>query len=260
MIVKTNFKTRGIVLRAIDYSESDRIVSFITENSGKITGMAKGARKSRKRFANTLEPFTCLSLVFSKKKGGKMAFIEEAVIIDHYPAIRGDLEKTLTASYFMDLIDQFILEGKRSPDLFHLVCNFLILLEKEKFAENMVRFFELRFLRLTGYEPVLDRCTVCNNPLQANLSYFFSPSTGGIRCNPCLTHQGAGDGIPVSVGTIRTLLLGKDADPAFLNRIFMTEQCAKECRQLLSRFIRYLLGKELKSLNVLNDVRRMGIS
>jgi DNA repair protein RecO (recombination protein O) len=259
MIVKSNFKTRGIVLRTIDYSESDRIVSFITEESGKMTGIAKGARKSQKRFSNALEPFTCLSLVFSQKKGGKMAFIEEATIVDHYPAIRGDLEKTLTASYFMDLIDQFILEGKRSPDLFHLICNFLVLLEKEKFADNMVRFFELRFLRLAGYEPVLDRCTVCNKPLQASLSYHFSPSTGGIRCNPCADHQGASDGIPVAVGTVRTLLLGKDSDPAFLNRIFMTDQCSQECRRLLSRFIRYLLGKELKSLNVLNDVRRMGI-
>jgi DNA repair protein RecO (recombination protein O) len=259
MIVKSNFKTRGIVLRTIDYSESDRIVSFITEESGKMTGIAKGARKSQKRFSNTLEPFTCLSLVLSKKKGGKMAFIEEATIVDHYPAIRGDLEKTLTASYFMDLIDQFILEGKRSPDLFHLICNFLVLLEKEKFADNMVRFFELRFLRLVGYEPVLDRCTVCNKPLQASLAYYFSPSTGGIRCSPCSDHQGAIDGIPIAVGTVRTLLLGKDSDPAFLNRIFMTEQCSQECRRLLSKFIRYLLGKELKSLNVLNDVRRMGI-
>jgi DNA repair protein RecO (recombination protein O) len=259
MIVKNNFKTQGIVLRTIDYAESDRIVSFITEDQGKITGIAKGARKSQKRFANALEPFTCLSIVFSQKKGGKMAFIEEAAIVDHYPDIRGDLEKTLTASYFMDLIDQFILEEKRNPDLFHFICNFLCVLEKEKYTENMVRFFELRFLRMAGYEPVLDRCTTCNKPVQTNLLYSFIPATGGIRCRPCLECQGAGDGIPVSVGSIRTLLLGKDADPTFLNRIFMTEQCAQECQRILNRFIRYLLGKELKSLTVLNDVRRMGL-
>jgi DNA repair protein RecO (recombination protein O) len=259
MIVKNNFKTQAIVLRTIDYAESDRIVIFITENAGKLTGIAKGARKSQKRFANALEPFTCLSIVFSQKKGGKMAFIEEAAIVDHYPDIRGDLEKTLTAAYFMDLVDQFILEGKRNPDLFHLICNFLCVLEKEKYTEHMVRFFELRFLRLAGYEPVLDRCTVCNKPIQASLLYSFSPATGGIRCRPCLDCQGPVDGIPVSVGSIRTLLLGKDAEPALLNRILMTEQCAQECRHLLSRFIRYLLGKELKSLNVLNDVRRMGL-
>lgn len=259
MIDKKSFKTQGIVLRTIDYSESDRIVSFITKEAGKITGIAKGARKSRKRFANALEPFTCLSIVFSQKKGGKMAFIEETAIVDHYPGIRSDLEKSLAAAYFMDLTDQFILEGKRHPDLFYLINRFLGILENEKYTDNMVRFFELRFLRLAGYEPILDRCSICNTPLQASLPYSFSPSAGGIRCHTCHEHLGVTDGIPVSVGTIRTLLLGKDSEPALMNRILMTEQCAQECRRLLSRFIRYLLGKDLKSLNVLNDVRRMGL-
>jgi len=259
MIAPVHIKTRGIVLRAIDYSESDRIVSFLTEDFGKVTGIAKGARKSRKRFANTLEPFTCLSIVFSKKKGGKMAFIEEAAIIDHYPGIRENLEKTLTAAYFMDMVDQFLLEGKRNPEIFHLTCDFLVSLATGKYTEYMVRFFELRFLRLAGYEPVLDRCTSCNKPLQPNLPYSFSPSTGGLRCPPCAERLGSVDGIPVSVGSVRTLLLGKDSDPTFLNRIFMNDQCARECRLVLAGFIRYLLGKELKSLNVLNEVRKMGI-
>jgi DNA repair protein RecO (recombination protein O) len=259
MIVKNIIKTQGIVLRTLDYSESDRIVSFITEDAGKITGIAKGARKSRKRFANALEPFTWLSIVLTQKKGGKMAFIEETTIVDHYPGIRSDLEKSLAAAYLMDLTDQFNLEGKRHPDLFHLISHFLSMLEKEKYTDNMVRFFELRFLRLTGYEPVLDRCSVCNTPLQSSLPYSFSPSAGGIRCHACHEHLGTTDGIPVSVGTIKTLLLGKDSEPTLMNRILMTEQCANECRRLLSRFIRYLLGKDLKSLNVLNDVRRMGL-
>jgi len=259
MTDSVHIKTRGIVLRVIDYGESDRIVGFLTEDFGKVTGIAKGARKSRKRFANALEPFTCLSIIFSKKKGGKMALIEEAAIVDHYPGLRESLEKTLTAAYFMDMIDQFLLEGKRNPEIFHLTCDFLILLATEKYAEHMVRFFELRFLRLAGYEPVLDRCTNCNKPLQTSLPYFFSPSTGGLRCPPCAERLGSPDGIPVSVGSIRTLLLGKDSTPAFLNRILMTDQCARECQRLLSGFIRYLLGKELKSLNVLNEVRRMGI-
>jgi DNA repair protein RecO (recombination protein O) len=112
MIASVHIKTRGIVLRLIDYAESDRIVSFLTEDFGKLTGIAKGARKSRKRFANALEPFTCLAVVFSKKKSAKMAFIEEAAIVDHYPCIRENLAKTLTAAYFMDLVDQFSLREK----------------------------------------------------------------------------------------------------------------------------------------------------
>ncbi|MDX9745800.1 MAG: DNA repair protein RecO [Syntrophales bacterium] len=259
MIAKHHFKTRGIVLRTIDYSDADRIVSFITEDMGKITGMAKGARKSQKRFANALEPFTCLSVLFSRRKGSKMSLVEETAIVDHHSGIRDDLEKSLTAAYFMDLANQFILEGKRQPALFHLLDHFLNILEKEKYSDGMIRFFELRFLRLAGYEPMLDRCSLCNRPIQGNLPYFFSPSTGSIRCRVCYEQRPLNDSMPVSMGTIRTMLLGKDSDLNLMSRILMTEQCARECRGLLSSFIRYLLGKELKSLHVLNDVRRMGL-
>ena len=252
-------RTMGIVLRSLDYGESDRIVAFLTADSGKITGIAKGARKSRIRFANTLEPFSLLDLNLTRRKGARMALLEEAAIIDHHAGIRSDLGKTLTAAYFVELVDQFLLEGKRNPEIFELTRDYLFLLDREKFSEHLTRFFELRFLRLAGYEPMLDCCGVCRHPLKSDIPYFFSPSHGGIRCRACAESHGNGDGFPVSVGTIRTLLLGKDADSPFLQRICMSDQCARESQHLLSRFIRYLLGKDLKSLHVLNDVRRLGL-
>jgi len=259
MLHKTTFKTNGIVLRTLDYLESDRIVVLLTEDVGKITGIAKGARKSRIRFANALEPFTHLSLILSQKKGSRMAFIEEAAIIHHYPGIRTNLEKTLTASYFMELIDQFLWEEKPSSPVLDLLCEYLTLMEKNQLGGNFVRFFELRFLRLIGYEPVLDRCTICAIPLQSFSSCGFSPSSGGIQCPRCIEQRNTTDIIPTSVGTIRTLLLEKNSLPQLMERIIMTEQCAYECRRLLYGFIRHLLGKELKSLSVLHEIQKMNL-
>jgi DNA repair protein RecO (recombination protein O) len=258
MTGKISIKTRGIVLRVIDYGESDRIIHLLTEESGKVTGIAKGARKSRKRFANVLEPFSHLSVTLSMRNSS-MAFIEEAAIIDHYSAIRSDLEKMLTAAYFMELIDQFVPEGKHQPEIFALGVDHLLLLDTTKLSPQIVQFFELRLLRLVGYEPVLDRCISCSRPLQNSLAYLFSPSRGGVRCLACHDTQHTGDGIPVSVGTLKTLLLGKQSDTPLHQRLHVSDQCVQECRHLLSHFIRYLLGKDLKSLNVLNDVRRMGV-
>jgi len=258
MLNKITIKTNGIVLKTIDYLESDRIVVLCTEDAGKVTGIAKGARKSRIRFANTLEPFTCLSLVLSRKKG-RMAFIEEAAIVHHYPAIRADLEKTLTASYFMELIDQFLWEEKPSPRIFQLTREYLTLMEENQSGKSFVRFFELRLLRLMGYEPVLDRCTICAAPLQSFSSCGFSPSSGGIQCPVCVERRSTTDIIPTSVGTIRTLLLGKNSSPQIMDRIAMTDQCAHECYSLLYGFIRHLLGKDLKSLSVLREIKRMNL-
>ena len=259
MLHKITFKTNGIVLRTLDYLESDRIVVLLTEDMGKMTGIAKGARKSRVRFANALEPFTHLSLILSQKKGSRMAFIEEATTIHHYPGIRASLEKTLTASYLLELIDQFLWEEKPSAPVFYLLCEYLALMEENQDRGNSVRFFELRFLSLMGYEPVLDRCTVCAAPLQSFSSYGFSPSSGGIQCPGCTKQRNTTDIIPTSVGAIRTLLLGKNSSPHLTERIIMTEQCAYECHRLLYGLIRHLLGKELKSLSVLQEIQKMNL-
>jgi len=91
-------KTAGFVLRSLQYGESDLIVTFYTREFGKIKGIAKGAKRSRKRFANVFEPFSLTQIIFSRRNRDSLAFIDACDILDHFAAIRMDLEKTLTAS------------------------------------------------------------------------------------------------------------------------------------------------------------------
>ena len=67
--------TPAIVLRTRPFGESDKIVSFLTENFGKITGIAKGAMRSRKRFVNSLEPFSLVNLCFQDRAHTNLVFI-----------------------------------------------------------------------------------------------------------------------------------------------------------------------------------------
>jgi hypothetical protein len=87
--------TPAIVLRARDYSESDRIVTLLTENFGKLAGIAKGANASRKRFERKLEPFSQVILYFRRRPHGQLVFITRADPGDA-PADRleDDLRKT----------------------------------------------------------------------------------------------------------------------------------------------------------------------
>ncbi|HYT53423.1 MAG TPA: DNA repair protein RecO, partial [Verrucomicrobiae bacterium] len=65
--MRANHVTPAIVLRSRPFGESDKIVSFLTENYGKLTGIAKGALRSRKRFVNSLEPFALINLCFQDR-------------------------------------------------------------------------------------------------------------------------------------------------------------------------------------------------
>lgn len=257
MNARKQYRTKAICLRLLDYGESDRIVTFCTSGYGKIRGIAKGARRSRKRFANTLEPFCLSQLLFTRRGPDSLAMIDSSEVISHFPLIRADLEKTLRASYLIDLTDQFLPEEKTNEPVFELLNAFLRLLEEHPATESLLRFFELRLLKLSGYDPILDRCLRCRNPVGTETPHRFVAADGGLMCLRCRP-DGAG-AIAVSLGTIRTLLLGRDTPVERLGRILLSGQSADESRQLLAHFIRHILGRELKSLHVLNEIRRLGI-
>jgi DNA repair protein RecO (recombination protein O) len=252
MSTRTSHRTDAIVLRSFDYGESDQIITFMTSDFGKLRGIAKGARRSRKRFINTLEPYTRLSLIFSTKGYDTLSLIEGADIVDHYSAIRGDLEKTLAASYLVDLVDQFSRDGKLNDELFNLLGDVLCIIAKDRTSEVLIRVFELRLLKLVGYEPVLDRCLGCRTALCNDTFYVFSPAEGGLRCRTCGTNSP--DPLPVSLGTIKTLLMGKEIHLDRIHRLALSTRSAKESRELLSAFIRHLLGVELKSARVVSEI------
>jgi DNA repair protein RecO (recombination protein O) len=255
--IKTSrYTAAAVVLKSLDYGDSDRIVTFYTEGFGKVKGIAKGARRSRRRFVNSLEDFSLTSLVFSKKRPEGLALIEACDVRNHYPGIRADLRKALTAAYLTELVDRFTLEEKKNDGLFLLLVEFFDLLEKEGFSDGVVRIFELRLLKLSGYDPVLDRCVGCNTALKNMTNIYFDPVAGGIRCG---CDPRAMEAYPLTTGTVKLLLLGKTMDVGKLPRLLFSERFLEESRRALAPFIQRLVGKELKSLKVLNEVERLAL-
>lgn len=257
IITGTPQRTEGIVLRVLDYGESDRIVTLYTVGLGKIRGIAKGAKRSRKRFANALEPFSLLQVLLSRRRPENLARIDSCDVVSHFPGIRSDLEKTMIASCLIDLTDQFTPEDKAGDSTFLLLRDFLRLLEKGPVPEGILRFFEIRLLRLSGYDPVLDHCLVCRKPVGQGSEYRFSAAGGGLICGAC--PPDSPETLPVSLGTILTLRMGREMEIERIGRLLFSGQSAEESRLLLAHFIRHVLGREPKSVHVLNEIRRLGM-
>jgi len=249
--------TDAIVLRVMDYGESDRIVTFCTADFGKIRGIAKGARRSRKRFANVLEPFSCSRIQFSRTRPEGLALIEICDGLCDFPAVRGDLEKTLAASYLTDLIDHFTPEDKNNHNTFLLLRDFLHLLEGNALSESLLRFFEIRLLRVSGFDPVLDHCLVCKRPVEKPSSYRFEPAGGGLACIGCGIESP--ESVRVSIGTVRMPQLARETEIGLLGRLQLSGRLAEESRLLLAHFIHHILGREPRSVHVLHEIRRLGI-
>lgn len=253
MSARESHRATGYLLKSLSYGETDLIVTFCTREFGKLKGIAKGAKRSKKRFANVFEPFSLVELIFSRKNHDSLALIEACDIINHYSPIRQDLEKTLTASYFIDLADHFSQEGKSGDELFTLLHDFLLWLSYENVSDTAVRFFEMRLLKIAGFEPSLTACVRCKTPVSNGVSYYFLPREGGIFCAGCARPERYDQA--VSAGSVRTLLLGKDMDIEKIKRVAMSERLAAECRGIMCGFISHVLGKEVKSLKVMEQVR-----
>jgi len=264
--------TPAIVLSSINYGESDAIVNFYTQDYGRLGGIAKGARRSRRRFGGTLEPFSYGRLIFVKK--GELVRVDQWDILQGFHGIRMDLERIAYGSYLLELVSTMLKEGQRNQKVFSLLLNTLSILEERKRPEVLTRAFEMRLLTVIGYQPCLDRCVVCKQTFMPSITadalggrdgktIFFSSAKGGILCPGCaspLIKSGAGMGgglVPITTGTASVLILMVRLGLTRIAHLSIPPLMLREGEQVLEDFIRYQLGKELKSKRFLKCISRM---
>lgn len=247
-----HFTTEAVVLGSIDYGESDKIVTFYTLEFGKLKGIAKGAKRSKKRFVNNLEPFSYIRLLFSQKQGRDLAIVEQADVIRRFDNLFLDINKLAFGSYCLELLNEMTPEAQKNQKAFELLVNFLTLLHGGANARTTVMFFEMRLLSILGYHPHLDACVVCKNaPLHKKV--FFSSAKSGIVCFACKNQEKFV--IPVSLGAIKFLMLAAKTDIDKMDRICMADWAAEECERVMGDFLKYQLGKELKSKRFLEKIK-----
>lgn len=251
----TLHKTNAVVIRSMPYGESDRIVTFFTEDFGKVRGIAKGARRSRKRFQNALGLFSHLRLIFFEKEGVGLVRVEACDIVNVFPGVREHLRKIVYGNYFLELVNEMAGERETHPEAFHLLLSFLSDLEKTEPQEERLRMFEIRALSIFGYRPNLGKCDLCKRDwedLKETPWAFFSLERGALVCEGCSRTRN--NLVPLSLGTARLIERISQTDLPKMDRLKFTPQALVESRALLPRFITYQLGKELKSLKALGTL------
>ncbi|OGQ27673.1 MAG: DNA repair protein RecO [Deltaproteobacteria bacterium RIFCSPHIGHO2_02_FULL_42_44] len=247
-----HFKTEAIVLKSMDYGESDRIITFYTLEFGKVKGIAKGARNSKKRFVNNLEPFSYINLLFFQKQGRDLVIVEQAEVIRRFDTLTADLERFAFACYCLELLNEMTLEEQKNIKVFELLVKFLIMLNGGAGIKTIVMFFQIKLFSLLGYYPHLDTCIVCKNIPTDDNKVFFSTARSGILCFVCGDQEKSL--IPVSQGTVKFLILAARIDIEKAERIDMAEWAAKECEKVIGDFIIHHLGKELKSKKFIEKI------
>jgi DNA repair protein RecO (recombination protein O) len=249
------YTTNAIVIRSHPYGESDKIVTFFTRDFGKIKGIAKGARRSRKRFQNALNLFSHIRLIFFDREGMGLVRADNCDILHAFPRIREDLKKIFYGNYYVELVNEMAGEREANFEAFDLLLFFLLALEETEPGEEQLRMFEIRMLSLFGYQPNMKRCGLCKRDwedLKEIPSIFFSLEKGALVCEPC--SSALNNLIPFSLGTARLIERISQMELEKIRRLRFTSQALSESREILPKFVTYQLGKELKSLKAMNHI------
>ena len=252
----------AIVLRSWPYGESDKIVSFYTRNHGKVSGIAKGAKRSRRRFLNVLEPFSLVRLSFHERRQSGLVFIQSCDWVYVFKDLNKKLSKISYASYLIEITDELTREREENPALFDHLREGLLFIEDHQIAPSFLTAFEMKLLRLSGYEPMLQRCRRCGKrpplaalgtqllPLDALGGWSFSPREGGILCRSCCRYRK--EAIPLSLEALGVLAHCQRYEGFDGSLAGLPTQAVDETRALLPLFIQFQISKKLKSVAFLD--------
>jgi len=248
--------TPAILLRRLDYGDFDVIITFFTLKQGKLSLIAKSAKKSAKRFAGVLELFSELQILAGSGRGKGLPVLQEAVIKQPFSAIRADYRKTAYASYWSELIHNWIEENFKQVELYYLFEYVLHELDSGDIAPAVLNIlFQMRFLSLSGHRPNLSHCSLCRRELDGikRNSIGVSLQRGGIVCGQC--RSGAVSRMSLAKGTIKQLQWVESGNLTKAARIKFAKPVLDESMNFLEEFVCYHLGKQPRSLEFLRQIR-----
>jgi DNA repair protein RecO (recombination protein O) len=178
------YRAEVLILRRRSLGETDKVVTLLSREHGKLSAVAKGARRPTSRIAGATEAFSYCSVLLAM--GQNLDIITQCEVKDSFFGMRGDLNRFAAASYLAELTDVILEERLPAPGIFDLLLSSLSAIQSGRDPMTVVRTFELHSARELGYEPALSRCVRCHNSLTAPAA-GFSPALGGVVCRGCLT-------------------------------------------------------------------------
>lgn len=192
---------KGIVLRETQTKETDKILTVLTAEHGKLAVIARGARRRNSRIAAASELLAYSELVVYRR--GNWYMLDEGSTLSLWERVRQDIELLALASYFAELAEAVTGEDEPAEELLALLLNSLYALDALGKPPELVRAaFELKLLSLSGYEPLLDACAVCGSTAPAEP--VFDTAEGVVLCRHC-AGPAAGGLQPLDPGSLAAM-------------------------------------------------------
>jgi DNA repair protein RecO (recombination protein O) len=242
----------GVVLKTTPLRESDLLVTLYTTTHGRVSAVARGARKSQRRFAGALQLLVLGNYELGRRPRGELWGLDAAEVVREWTQLASDVFAVAHASYVAELVGALLPPETPDPHVLDVIVALWESLAEAGPSPAALRFVELELFDLAGHRPALDACAACSSQDLAQ-GAVFDPSRGGVVCRRCAAGS-RGPGIrPIDTATrdyLRAVAAAGspsdarrlDTDPAFVSG----DRAAG--RDAFVAMAQSLVGKPLKSL------------
>jgi DNA repair protein RecO (recombination protein O) len=233
-------RTEAVVLKAIDFSESSSIVTFLTPDRGRLTCMAKGVKRPKSQLAGLLDTFNWIELVYVWKDSRAVQPMTDGTLLNRYAGIKGNLDKSMYGAFLIEMMYRIAHENEPSELLFDVFTDDMTSLEDWKGDIcTHICWQILRLLSVTGFAPALTECSQCGQEISNIVGFSYE---SGATCPNCPKDTS------IDQGTYQTLLaLAKAKHCPRLKG-------AEKVFQLLRHFTARQLECEFRSARVIDQM------
>lgn len=182
-------KDTAICIRAVDYSETSQVATFLTRGAGKISAIAKGSKRPKSAFDGPIEIFSFGEIVFTSGAEEKLAVLTEFQQETAFGGLSGNMFVLNCAQFAAELVDGLTDDYDSNQPLFDSFKQFLENVSQSDSKTDVVAFltlFQFSLLKDVGMQPVLKHCVNCRNVFKSQRrEVYFSTSANGLICKDC---------------------------------------------------------------------------
>ena len=242
-------KTEGIVIRTLNYGETNKIITVLTPNFGKIGLMARGAKKAKSKLSSASQLFYHGHFLFQKGRG--LGVLHQADSIHPFRHIKEDIVQMAYAAYIVELTDKIIEENMASSSLYKMLLNIFKKMDEGVPADILAIIYEVKVLPLAGLAANVDQCVHCGD---RERPFFFTMSGGGYLCRNCQTLDPYS--IPMTPEVSKLLTLFKHVPVDRLGSLSVKKQNIIQLKRILQEYYQQNAGLQLKSRRFLDQMER----
>jgi len=177
-------ETEAIILKTFPLGEADRVVSFLGRTSGRLRGVAAGARRLKNRFGSTLEILSHVQIWYVERETRELVRIQQAELVDSLHKAQSDYGLSTGLAVISEIAELVLPEHEVSEAMFRLILLCAREIERTGNWELPLSYFAFWTVRLGGWLPRFDRCAACQTAFDAGPA-FYDARRAGLFCGKC---------------------------------------------------------------------------